>query len=103
MKRETLIKRIKGYLERRNANVMGFYEPYMFNCPPMIGGCYNLDSISITKSGALSFMCSKNKGCNWKYKIVEESELSTDELKEIVDFLCEFRKYIDKYATIQLI
>ena len=95
MKRETIIKRIKGYLERRNAETMDFSEPYIFNCPPMLDGWYYLSKISLI-DGALEFKGHNINGIKYFY----DSKLSTEDLKSVVDFLCENRKYIDKYATI---
>jgi protein associated with RNAse G/E len=97
------IDRIKGFLNRRGARYIDFSEPYVFNVVPTFdkdGVFYFLDRIVLMPDGSLEFDASDYR-IDAKEITFREDEVLETEMKEIADWLNDYRQYINRHAVIE--
>lgn len=97
------IDRIKGFLNRRGAKSIDFSEPYVFNYVPTFdkgGVFYFLERIVLMPDGSLEF-----DACDYRIDAKQitfrEDEVLPTEMKEIADWLNDYRQYINRHAVIE--
>ena len=97
------INRIKGFLSRRGAKSIDFSEPYVFNCVPVFdidGRFYSLDRIVLMDDGSLEFDATNYRD-DCQAMTIREDEVLPTEMKEIADWLNDYRQYINRHAVIE--
>ena len=96
MKKETELKRIKGFLESNHAVSVDFSENYVFDCPPSVKTDFYLEKIYYA-DGTLCF-----RGRKWldgsRFTILTERTIETNYLIEVRRFISDNRNYIERNA-----